>query len=144
MQPRLQVLAVLSSLFLFLLILELIRTGKLRARYALVWLTSALVIFILSVFKGSLNFFAELVQIAYAPSLLFIVGLGLVIIIQLYQTLSISKLTLNNRNLAQKIAILEHLQVRIPNTNRISDSLEPELAPKGHDKQTALNSHEGN
>lgn len=106
MQIRLQVLLVLASLAMFLIVLELIRKGRLREEYSLIWLASAAVIFVLAVFRGTLRGMADLVQINYAPSLIFMVGLGLVITIQLLQTLAISKLTVQNRELAQQLSIL--------------------------------------
>ena len=118
MQPRLQIILILSSFLLFCLVLELIRKGRLREEYSLIWLFSATIVFILSVFKGSLRFLADLVQIGYAPSLIFMVGLGLVTTIQLLQTIVISKLTSQNRELIQRLAILEWGLRRLSQTNQ--------------------------
>lgn len=107
MQPRLQILLILLSLLVFFIVLELIRKGRLREEYSLIWLVSAVIIFFLSVFKGSLRLIADFVQIGYAPSFIFMVGLGLITIIQLLQTIIISKLATQNRDLAQRLAIFE-------------------------------------
>jgi hypothetical protein len=107
MQTRLQILIIAASIAVFLSILENIRRGRLREEYSLIWLASAIVIFILAVFRGSLQMLADLVQVDYAPSLVFMVGLALVVSIQLAQTVTISKLTDQNRDLAQRQAFLE-------------------------------------
>ncbi len=107
MQPRLQVFVLILSLLLFLLILELIRRGRLREEYSLVWLGASLVVFLLALFRGSLTRVAEILQVGYAPSLLFMLGFGLVVLIQLLQTITLSKLTSHDRDLAQRLAILE-------------------------------------
>ena len=88
-------------------ILELIRRGQLREEYAFVWLASGLVVLGLAIFRGSLAFIAQLFDVSYAPALLFMIGLGLVTIIMLSQTVAISRLTRQNRDMAQRIAILE-------------------------------------
>jgi hypothetical protein len=106
MQPRLQILIIIASFAVFLIILELIRKGRLREEYSLIWLVSAAVIFLLAIFRGSLTLIASFVQVDYPPSFIFMVGLGLVIVIQLMQTIAISRLTMQNRDLAQQMAIL--------------------------------------
>jgi len=114
MHPRLQFLAILAGLIVVFVVLELIRKGRLREEYSLIWLFSAAVVLILAVFRGSLQILADLIEIDYAPSLLFLVGLGLLMIIQLLQAITISKLAAQNRELAQRIALLAwHLQNQV-------------------------------
>ena len=107
MQPRLQILLAISSLFVIAIILELIRSGRLRGGYSLIWLIGAGTILLMAVFKSPLHFLADFLQISYPPSLIFMVGLGLVLTIQLLQTIIISKLTLQNRDLTQQMAIMD-------------------------------------
>ncbi len=107
MQLRLQILVLLASIGLILLVLELIRRGRLREEYSLIWLLGGVIIFIMALFRGSLQLLAGLVQIEYGPSLIFMVGIVLLAVIQLFQTVTISRLTSHNRDLAQKLAILE-------------------------------------
>ena len=105
MQPRLQLLILFASIVLFLVVLELIRRRRLRQEYSLIWLFSAIVIFLLAFFKGSLRLIASFVQIDYAPSLIFVVGLALIVAIQLEQAVAISKLSRQNRELAQRLTM---------------------------------------
>jgi hypothetical protein len=107
MQLRVQVLIILASALIILVVLELIRRGRLREEYSLIWLVSACVILVLAIFRGSLELLAGLVGIDYAPSMIFMVGLVMLAIIQLVQTVTISRLTMQNRDLAQLVAILQ-------------------------------------
>ena len=127
MQTRLQVLLALASLFVFFSILNNIRKGRLREEYSLIWLFCAAVIFIMAVFRGSLRFIADILQISYAPSLVFMVGLALVVAIQLFQTVAISKLTLQNRDLAQRMAFLEWHIRQMLNNYEVTEVLSPDL-----------------
>lgn len=127
MQERLQILLIVASLFVFISILNNIRNGRLREEYSLIWLLSAALILILAVFRGSLRLIAGLVQINYAPSLVFMVGLGLVVAIQLAQTVAISKLTLQNRDLAQRTAFLEWHVRQMLNNYEVEEVLAAEL-----------------
>ena len=88
-------------------VLELIRQGRLREEYAFVWLASAIAVMGLAIFRGSLDFIADLLNISYAPTLLFMIGLGLITLIVLSQTVAISRLTRQNRDITQRLAILE-------------------------------------
>lgn len=107
MSLELQILIALTSFMLILIILDMIRRGRLREEYSLIWLASAALVFLLAVFRGSLDFIAGLLNIEYSPSLIFMIGFGLVILTQLFQTVALSKLTSNNRELAQKVSLLE-------------------------------------
>jgi hypothetical protein len=107
MELRLQILVILVSLSMILVVLELIRRGRLREEHSLVWLAGACVILVLAIFRGSLNVLASFLGISYAPSMVFMVGLVMVAVIQLVQTVAISRLTVQNRDLAQLVAILQ-------------------------------------
>ncbi len=107
MSPQLQFFAIVCALGMLVAVLELIRQGRLREEYAFVWLASAIAILGLAIFRGSLDFIAQLLDISYAPALLFIIGLGLITLIVLSQTVAISRLTRQNRDITQRVAILE-------------------------------------
>jgi len=140
-QPQLQVVAILASATVLVLVIELIRKGRLREEYSLIWLASAAIIFLLSLFRGSLQFLADLIGVEYGPSLLFIVGLGLITTIQLMQTIALSKLTAQNRDLAQRLAILEwQLQHQMHSANGHADSTSVTAAPE---LEPAANIQEG-
>ena len=99
--------AVASVLFL-LVILELIRSRRLRERYALLWLASGVVLLALSLWRGGLNTIAGWVGIeTYPPAVLFAVASFFILAVLLHYSTVISKLSDQSTMLAQKVALLE-------------------------------------
>ena len=99
--------AIASVLFL-LVILELIRSRRLRERYALLWLASGVVLLALSLWRGGLNTIAGWVGVrGYPPAVLFAVGALFVLAVLLHYSTVISRLSDQNTVLAQRLALLE-------------------------------------
>ena len=100
--------AVLVSLVLIGVVFELIRSRRLRERYALLWLLTGLVLLVLSAWRGGLNTIAGWVGVrGYPPAILFAVGLLFVILVLLHYSTVISRLSDQNTILAQRLALLE-------------------------------------
>ena len=100
---RLQLLAILVTAGLFVLVFELVRRRRLLERYALLWLFSSAVLLGLSVWRGLLEELASAVGIFYAPSALFAVAFGFVLILLLHFSLVISRLAEQSKVLAQRV-----------------------------------------
>lgn len=105
---RLQVLAIIVTAGLFILVFELVRQRRLLERYALLWLFSSFVLLALSVWRGALEELASAVGIFYAPSALFAVAFGFVLVLLLHFSLVISRLAEQTKVLAQRIGLLQH------------------------------------
>lgn len=105
---RISIAAAIAAALLLLLIFELIRSRRLQERYALLWLLTGVVIFVLAVWRGLLSRLANLVGIAYPPSALFILASFFVLVVLLHYSTVISKLSDQNLILAQRLALLEH------------------------------------
>jgi len=103
---RLQVVAILATLGMFVLVFELVRQRRLMERYALLWLFSAGVLFGLVVWKDALSRLSSAVGVFYPPSALFAVALGFVFVLLLHFSLVISRLADQNKILAQKVGSL--------------------------------------
>jgi len=100
--------ATAASLVLVLVVFELIRSRRLRERYALLWLLTGIVLVILSAWRGGLNTIAGWLGVrGYPPAVLFAVGLLFVILVLLHYSTVISRLTDQNVVLAQRLALLE-------------------------------------
>ena len=112
---RVSILAAIAALLLLVVIFELIRSRRLQERYALLWLLTSLVVFVLSVWRGGLGKLADLVGIAYPPSALFVLTSFFVLVLLLHYSTVISRLSDQNRILAQRLALLEgRLEEREP------------------------------
>src|ERR671929_186375 len=100
--------AAVASFALLVIVFELIRSRRLRERYALLWLLTGLVMLALSVWRGGLNTIAGWAGVhSYPPAVLFAVGALFVIIVLLHYSTVISRLTDQNTILAQRLALLE-------------------------------------
>lgn len=103
----LNVIIPFGSFLILLAVIELIRKGRLKERYALLWLVSSLILFITSLSRDLLEYVSGLVGIHYAPSLLFLVAFGFLVIINLHFSTVLSSLAEKNKHLAQEIALLK-------------------------------------
>ena len=104
---RISIFAAIAAVILLLVVLELIRSRRLQERYALLWLLTGIVIFILAVSRGLLSWLSDLVGIAYPPSALFLVAAVFILVVLLHYSTVISELAERNLMLAQRIALLE-------------------------------------
>ena len=105
---RTSIAATVVSLLLLLVVFELIRSRRLRERYAILWLATGLVLVALSVWRDGLNTIARWFGVStYPPAVLFAIGLLFVIIVLLHYSTVISKLSDQNTILAQRLALLE-------------------------------------
>src|SRR3989442_12969040 len=94
----------IASFVLVLVVLELIRSRRLRERYALLWLATGLVLVVLSAWRGGLNTIAGWFGVrGYPPAVLFAVGLLFVIIVLLHYSTVISRLADQNTVLAPRL-----------------------------------------
>jgi hypothetical protein len=108
MDSRVQIVAIVVSASLFGVIIELVRRRRLMERYALLWLACALVLLGLSIWRDGLEIFARAVGVAYAPSALFLVALGFILLLLLHFSLVISRLADQTKVLAQRLGLLQH------------------------------------
>jgi len=98
--------ALTGSILIFIFVLELIRRNKLKERYALLWLSSGIVLIILSLSREILHFLSRLFGVFYPPSFLFLIAFVFLLLINLHFSLVISGLTDKNKRLAQEIGLL--------------------------------------
>ena len=98
----------IASFTLVLVVLELIRSHRLRERYALLWLATGITLTALSAWRAGLNTIAGWIGVrGYPPAVLFAVGLLFVILVLLHYSTVISRLSDQNVVLAQRLALLE-------------------------------------
>jgi hypothetical protein len=104
---RVEIVMILGSVGLLLIVLELVRRRRLKEEYSLLWFLTAVVLLALSLWGSSLDSIAKLMGIFYPPTALFVVGFGFVLLLLLYLSTIISKLSSENNNLTQRLAILD-------------------------------------
>jgi hypothetical protein len=105
---KVSIAATAASLVLLLVVFELVRSRRLRERYALLWILTGIVLVALSAWRGGLNTIAGWLGVrGYPPAVLFAVGLLFVILVLLHYSTVISRLSDQNVILAQRLALLE-------------------------------------
>ena len=102
------IVAATASVALLVVVFEMIRSRRLRERYALLWLVTGVVLLFLSVWRSGLNTIAGWVGVTgYPPAVLFAVATLFILLVLLDYSTVISKLADQNTVLAQRLALLE-------------------------------------
>lgn len=100
------------SLVLLALILELVRRGHLKERYALLWLVTAAAGLVIGIFPGIVTGLSRVLSFQYL-TLLFLVSFLFLLGLVLSFTVVISRLSERNRELTQEVALLENALRRV-------------------------------
>ncbi len=105
---KVQIIVGLLSLFLLWITFELVRKNRLREEYAILWLFTGIVVLVFSLWPEFLlsQFFAKITGMFYLSAVVIIAFLFLLLIV-LHFSVVISKLTIQNKELAQRYALLE-------------------------------------
>ena len=100
--------AAVASVGLLAVVLELIRSRRLRERYALLWLLAGVVLLVFSIWRDGINTIAGWVGIrTYPPAVLFAIAALFFFAVLLHYATVISRLSDQNTVLAQRLALLE-------------------------------------
>ncbi|MCD4723436.1 MAG: DUF2304 domain-containing protein [Bacteroidales bacterium] len=127
---QIQIVAIAVSLLLFLFIMYLIRSQRLKEEYSLLWIFFSLVFILFSFWRNALDYISEFLGVAYPPAALFMILLMAVFLILIEFSIIISKLADKNKSLAQEIGLLKH---RLEN---IEHGSEEDRRPKSEDRTT--------
>lgn len=98
-----------APIILLGMVLELVRSRRLREDYALMWLIAFAVLFLLSsvLRETLLESIARFMDIVYPPAALFVIGFGMMLLIVLQISIVITRLARQNQQAAQHIALLK-------------------------------------
>ncbi len=105
MKPRFVALGI--SVVLVALIIELVRRRKLREEYSWLWLSLSVLMFLLALWPGLLDFASSLIGAVLSTSTLFFFALVFMMLINIQFSVEISSLRTQVKNLAQQLAIRE-------------------------------------
>jgi len=116
----LKILAIVGSGTVLLLVVELIRRGRLKERYSLLWLFAGGVLLLLSSSRSILDYVSNMVGIYYPPSFLFLLAFLFLLLITLHFSVTISGLSEKNKRLAQELALLRQEMRELMNKRTVS------------------------
>jgi hypothetical protein len=107
MNPHLRLTALLISLGLLVLIVDLVRKRRLREEYAWLWMITGLAILVVGTWTPLLLHMTRLVGAKFPASMLFFAGVLFLTLISLHFSTEISRLADQNKELAQRVAVLD-------------------------------------
>ena len=102
-----QIIAAVGTVLLLILVIELVRRRRLVERYALLWMSAAIVMVVLAIWNDALGFVADTLGIQSPPNALFLLGLAAVLGMILNFSVAISRLSEETKILAQLAARLD-------------------------------------
>jgi len=106
MSLQIRLMAILASCVMLIIVVDLIRREKLRARYSLFWLLVGFIFLIFSLWTNLLNLVARIIGIYTLPNALFFIGFVGTVVILLHFSVIISTLSVENKKLIEKLSIL--------------------------------------
>lgn len=104
---QIQIVAISVSLLLFLFIMYLVRSQRLKEEYSLLWIFFSLVFILFSFWRSGLDYISDFMGVAYPPAALFMILLMAIFLILIEFSIIISKLADKNKSLAQEIGMLK-------------------------------------
>ena len=102
-----QILSILVSFLIFVVVIEFIRRGIFKEKYALIWLLASIVLLTLSLWRKLLDYVALAFGFYYPPSFLFLIGLGFLLLISIHFSIVISDLSEKNKTLVQELSMIK-------------------------------------
>ena len=111
-----QIVSISVSVSILVAVIELVRRNHLKERYSLIWLATAVVLIVFSVWRTLLHTIAGKLGIYYPPSFLFLLAICFLLVLLLHFSTIISSLSENNKRLAQEIGVLKIRLEAIENT----------------------------
>lgn len=107
MNPMSRFLSIGISTALIILIFYLVKKGKLKEKYAIIWILVGITILIFAIFDKILILVATFFGIKTPINAMFFLGIFFIITISLNLSLIVSSLMEQNKKIIQKIALIE-------------------------------------
>jgi len=101
-----KIFAIFASMVIFIVIINLVKNGKLKEEYSWLWLLTGFVIIILALWYDLLLVLTHLIGAVLPTTTLFIFAIIFLICIALHFAIKISILTDQVKNLSQEIALI--------------------------------------
>lgn len=101
-------LAWLFSLGFLVLVVEFVRRGRLLEQYSVLWILFASGMLVLSLNVRLVDILGQVLQIHYAPSVLFLLGFLFIIVYSFHLTVILSKQSEKLLRLTQELSLLRH------------------------------------
>lgn len=97
---------VFVAVVIALVVVFYIRRWRLREEYSLLWLFLSAALIVLTIDQGVMEWAADRLDVAYSPAVLFFLALAFVAVMLFHYSLEISRLSDQNKLLAQELGLL--------------------------------------
>lgn len=131
---RTQIFVIGSGVALLLLVLEMVRRRRLREEYSWLWLLAALAYLAIAFWPGLADWVARSIGAERATSAFAFLGLLFLFLISIQFSMQISRLSEQNKNLTQEIALLDSEMRRL---TEIVEGPEEPKAPRARGSKVA-------
>jgi hypothetical protein len=121
-ETKVQIVALIATLALLVLVLDLVRRRRLAERYALLWMSAAVALLVLAIWRDGLDVLADLMGIADPANAIFILALGVTFVLLLHFSVATSRLAEETKILAQEVARLDQ-ELRAGGSNGVPEEL---------------------
>jgi hypothetical protein len=101
-----KIFAIFASMVIFIVIINLVKNGKLKEEYSWLWLLTGFVMIIIALWYDLLLVLTHLIGAVLPTTTLFIFAIIFLICIALHFAIKISILTDQVKNLSQEIALI--------------------------------------
>jgi hypothetical protein len=98
---------IILAVVVCVLIFELVRRKRLMERYAILWLVAGVTVLVLGLWQGLLTTLSHAAGIYYPPSALFAVIFLFVLVMLVHFSMTVSRLSDQNKILAQQLALFQ-------------------------------------
>lgn len=104
----LRIVAVVASALFLMGVVRLVIRGRLLLKYSLLWMLLAVLVFLCGLFPQIVYEVARLLGFVSPSNLALLAGVVMLLVIALSLSVAVSRLVVANKNLTQRVAILEH------------------------------------
>jgi hypothetical protein len=112
-----QLMGVAFSFVIIISVFLMVRARMMREKYSLIWFLIGLFTLVMSLFKGLMEWFSDLIGVYYAPSAFFSILIACAYLLLLNMSVSISGLKTHNKALTQELGLtklrLEELEKKM-------------------------------
>ena len=105
---RTQVIVAIAAVGLMLYVLDLVRRRRLSEEYSFLWVLASVTIAVLGFSTPLLRGMTHALGMMFESSTVFAIGLAFAIVVLLYLSVKMSRLTQENQMLARELALLRH------------------------------------
>ena len=108
MNQRTQFLLLAFTGVTLVAILRLVRSGKLKAKYSLLWITLGVAMLALAALPNIADRVAEKFGVYYKPALFFVVGIVFLLLVVIHFSYELSRMENRVRTLTEETTLIRH------------------------------------